>query len=89
MAKKELLGLVSKEEFFKVKDDTAWTTEQNESGGFLVSDETHKGKVWCQVASAAEFYQLLADYNNYKGIQYEETEEERKIRMGTADKLEE
>ena len=89
MAKKELLGLVTKEEFFEVKDYTAWTTEYNESGDLLVSDETHKGKVWCQVALVSDFYQLLADYNNYKGIQYEETEEERKIRTGDAVKLEE
>lgn len=44
MAKKELSGLVSKEEFFKVKDDTAWTTEQAAEGGILVSDKGHAGK---------------------------------------------
>lgn len=84
MAKKELTGLVTKDEFFKVKDDTAWTTEQVAEGGLLVSDQTHAGKVWCQVSSVSEFYQLLADYNTYKGIAYEETEEERKIREGDA-----
>jgi|GEM_PF-5136237 len=82
MSKKELVGLVSKDEFFKVKDETAWTTEQVDGGGFLVSDITHRGKVWCHVATIAEFYQLLTDYNTYKGISYEETEEERKIREG-------
>ncbi len=89
MAKKELLGLVTKEEFFSVKDDSPWTTEQIAEGGFLVSDMNHRKKVWCRVASESEFYQLLADYNNYKGVLYEETEEERKIRTGAEDKLEE
>lgn len=88
MAKKELSGLVSKEEFFKVKDDTAWTTEPVAEGGLLVSDSTHAGKVWCQVASVSEFYKLLFDYNAYKGVVYDETEEEYKIRTGAADHLE-
>lgn len=87
--KKELLGLVSKEEFFEVKDDTPWTTEQLSEGGLLVSDQTHAGKVWCQVASVSEFYQLLSDYNAAKGVVYDETEEEYKIRTGVADHLEE
>ena len=86
---KELSGLVSKEEFFKVKDDTAWTTEQVAEGGLLVSDQSHAGKVWCRVASVSEFYKLLFDYNAYKGVVYDETEEEYKIRTGVSDHLEE
>lgn len=89
MAKKELVGLVSKDEFFKVKDGTAWVTEFDESGVYRVSDEAHAGKVWCQVASVSEFYQLLHDYNTYKGISYDETAEERKIRTGYVDTSEE
>lgn len=84
MAKKELVGLVSKDEFFKVKDDTPWVTDFDESGVYRISDQTHAGKVWCQVASVSEFYQLLSDYNAFKGISYTETEEERKIREGDA-----
>ena len=83
MTKKELTGLVTKNEFFTLKDETAWTTEQAVEGGLLVSDQTHAGKVWCHVSSVSEFYQLLADYNTYKGISYTETEEEMKIRTGT------
>lgn len=89
MAKKELVGLVSKDEFFKVKDDTPWVTEFDESGVYRVSDESHTGKVWCKVASVSEFYQLLHDYNICKGISYTETDEERKIRASDLDKLEE
>lgn len=89
MAKKELLGLVTKEEFFNVKDDSPWTTEQIAEGGFLVSDMNHSKKVWCKVASVSEFYQLLHDYNVCKGISYTETAEERKIRTSDLDKLEE
>lgn len=89
MAKKELVGLVSKDEFFKVKDDTSWVTEFDESGVYRVSDESHAGKVWCKVASVSEFYQLLHDYNICKGISYTETAEERKIRASDLDKLEE
>lgn len=85
MEKKELSGLVSKEEFFKVKDDTVWTIEQVAEGGLLVSDLGHAGKVWCQVASNSEFYKLLFDYNAYKGVVHDETEEEYKIRTGVSD----
>ena len=89
MAKKELAGLVTKYEFFRVKDGTHWITEQPDGGGILVSDETHNGKVWCKVESMSEFYQLLFDYNTCMGIQYTETEEEMKIRTGTTESQEE
>lgn len=89
MEKKELVGLVSKDEFFKVKDDTPWVTEFDESGFYRISDETDVEKVWCHVKSVSEFYQLLSDYNAFKGISYDETEEERKIRTGDVDPSEE
>ena len=89
MAKKELTGLVTKEEFFEMKDGTDWTVEQAAEGGFLVSDKTHYGKAWCHVSSVSEFYQLLVDYNTCKDIAYEETEEEVKIRTGNKESLEE